>query len=158
MEVDIMLGQHIPEVQFRLGILQTVARQITDFLTLSTLYISTCTAVHGSPLISIVQSDSYVLLIHRCCAWFTVIVKTSKYESDFISSPLLNINSMRLHDELELVEGSHMITATFLIDGSHLSNDIPRLRIEATRVYTICIQSCPYTIAYCLTIALRQVL
>ena len=65
---------------------------------------------------------------------------------------------MRLHDELELVEGSHMITATFLIDSCHLSNDIPRLGIKATRVYTICIQSCPYTIAYCISIAFRQVL
>ena len=51
-----------------------------------------------------------------------------------------------------------MIAAAFLIDGSHLSNDITRLRIKATRVYTICIQSRPYTIAYCISIAFRQVL
>ena len=39
---------------FRLGILQTVACQITDFLALSTLDISTCTAFHCSLLISVV--------------------------------------------------------------------------------------------------------
>ena len=93
-------------------------------------------ALHRTLLVVLVDGLSDICLRQRRSAWNAVLIKPADDYLRGIPCPLLNFQTMSLHDELELREGGHVVLAALFSDDLYLLHDIACGGIESARVDT----------------------